>query len=469
MVGGRRLIGVPGQAEDLGCLYGADPEPALKIVLDCFECFALTGVCAQLRLVSEKRRSQARILHFPIARDSIRGWVVPGFRPPAVAGVNGGFMMFGRSFELFKLFGFSVKVDASWVVIAFLVSWSLAVSVFPAMYPDWLTSVYWVMGISGALGLFASIVVHEIAHSLVARRFGLPMKGITLFIFGGVAEMTEEPPSPKAEFWMAVAGPAVSVAVAAVCYQAAAIGKLVGLGEAAVAVVAYLGLINLVLAIFNMMPAFPLDGGRALRAALWAWKENIRWATRISSTVGAGFGALLVVLGLLSLFLGNLVGGLWWILIGVFVRQGAHGSYRQLLLRRELEGEPVRRFMKPDPVVVSRGISVERLVEDYIYRHHFKFYPVVDDDERLLGCVTTRDVKQLPRDEWVRQTVGAFVTPCSDENTVTPDDDAMRALSKMNSSKASRLMVVEGDRLVGVLSLKDLLGFFSLRMELGEA
>ncbi len=274
--------------------------------------------------------------------------------------------MFGAQLELFKLFGFSVKVDVSWLVIAFLISWSLATSVFPAMHPEWSTTLHWVMGIGGAIGLFVSIIVHEFAHSLVARRYGLPMKGITLFIFGGVAEMSDEPPSPKAEFWMAVAGPAASIAVAALCYGVAAIGSLSGLPQAAVTVIGYLGLINLVLVVFNMMPAFPLDGGRVLRAALWSWKENIRWATRVSSSVGAAFGAVLVGLGLISLLLGNLVGGLWWILIGLFVRQGAKGSYRQLLLRRELEGEPVRRFMKEDPVVVPREVPVKKLVEDYI-------------------------------------------------------------------------------------------------------
>jgi Zn-dependent protease len=376
-------------------------------------------------------------------------------------------MMFGRGFEIFKLFGFSVKVDASWLVIAFLVSWSLAVGVFPELHPDWTPGIYWVMGIGAAIGLFTSIIVHEFSHSLVARRFGIPMEGITLFIFGGVAEMTDEPPSPRAEFWMALAGPVASILVAGVCFGAAVVGRILELPEALLTVIGYMGTINLVLVVFNMMPAFPLDGGRVLRAVLWGWKENLRWATRISSRIGAGFGALLIGLGLMSLLLGQLVGGIWWILIGLFVRQGAQGSYRQLLLRRELEGEPVRRFMNADPVAVPRGIAVSQLVEDYIYRYHHKMFPVVDGD-RLVGCITTRDVKALPRDDWSRQTVGAIARPSSDDNTVTSDDDAMKALAKMHRSKASRMMVVEGDQLVGVLSLKDLLGFFSMRLELGD-
>ncbi len=375
--------------------------------------------------------------------------------------------MFGKSFKLFKLFGFSVKVDVSWLVIAFLVSWSLAAGVFPALHPEWSTGLYWAMGIGGAIGLFLSIILHELSHSLVARRFGLPMTGITLFIFGGVAEMSDEPPSPRAEFAMAIAGPLASVLVGGICFGGAFIGRWVDAPSSVVTVVGYLGTINLVLAVFNMIPAFPLDGGRVLRAVLWGWKDNLRWATKVSSTVGAGFGALLIALGLVSLFFGRLIGGMWWILIGLFVRQAAHGSYRQLLMKRALEGEPVRRFMHDRPVAVPRQISVEELVNEYVYRHHFKFFPVVEG-ERLIGCVSTRDVKELPREEWSRQTVGAITQPCTATNSVGPEDDAMDALSKMNRSRLSRLMVVEGDRLVGVLSLKDLLGFFSMKLELEE-
>lgn len=375
--------------------------------------------------------------------------------------------MFGKSLELFKLFGFSVKVDLSWLVIAFLVTWSLADGVFPALNPGWSRALYWGMGFVGAIGLFVSIVFHELSHSLVARRFGLPMTGITLFVFGGVAEMSDEPPNPRAEFTMAVAGPAASVLVAGICFLGAFIGRWVAAPTPAVIVVGYLGVINLALAAFNMIPAFPLDGGRVLRSVLWGWKDNLRWATRVSSRIGAGFGALLIALGLVSLFFGRLIGGIWWILIGLFVRQAAHASYRQLLIRRALEGEPVRRFMHDRPVSVPRQISVDELVNDYVYRYHFKFFPVVDGGH-LVGCVSTHDVKELPREEWSRQTVGAITQPCTATNSVQPDDDAMDALSKMNRGRLSRLMVVEGDHLVGVLALKDLLGFFSMKMELEE-
>jgi CBS domain-containing protein len=233
----------------------------------------------------------------------------------------------------------------------------------------------------------------------------------------------------------------------------------------------YLAFLNGSLALFNLVPAFPLDGGRILRSILWGWKGSLRWATRVSAGIGGGFGLLLIALGVLAAVFspGGLYAGIWLFLLGLFVRNAATMSYQQLLLRRALTGEPVSRFMHPDPVTVPRSISIAELVQDYIYRHHFKMFPVVDDSGRLLGCVNTRQVRQLPREEWDRQTVGALAERCGPENTVGSNADAMEALSRMSRTGASRLMVVEGDRLLGILTLKDLLRFFSLKMELEES
>ncbi|HZF07396.1 MAG TPA: site-2 protease family protein [Thermoanaerobaculia bacterium] len=380
--------------------------------------------------------------------------------------------MFGRRIELFKVFGFPINLDPSWFFIAVLLTLSLAQQYFPQAHPGLPSATYWAMGVAGALGLFVSVVLHELSHAVVARRYGLRIRGITLFLFGGVAEMADEPPTPKAEFWMAIAGPVASVllglAFSGLAGIAAPAGHALGWPVPVVGVLAYLGFINLTLGIFNLVPAFPLDGGRVLRSALWHWKKSLRWATRITSAIGSGFGLLLMGLGLLSILRG-MWGGLWFLLVGLFVRGAAASSYQQLLLRRALEGEPVAKFMRPDPVTVPRGISVEELVHDYIYRHHFKMFPVVDDAGRLWGCVTTRQVKELPREEWDRQTVGALAARSSPENTVTAETDAMRALSRMNRNGASRLMVVDGDRLLGILTLKDLMRFFALKMELEEA
>ncbi|HEV8579984.1 MAG TPA: site-2 protease family protein [Thermoanaerobaculia bacterium] len=376
--------------------------------------------------------------------------------------------MFGRAIELFRIFGFTVRIDPSWFIVAVLVTWSFAHTAFPVQLPGQPQGTYWLMGVAATLLLFLSVVLHELSHSLVARRFDVEMRGITLFIFGGVAEMPGEVPTPRAEFVIAAAGPVASLLIFLVCRG---LGSFSGWPDPVPAVLLEVARLNLGLAIFNLIPAFPLDGGRILRSILWGWKKSLRWATRIAAGIGGGFGLLLVALGVVTavFFPGGVQAGIWLFLIGLFVRNAAQMSYQQLLLRRALAGEPVSRFMHPDPVTVPRGISVRDLVDDYIYRYHFKMFPVVDDSGRLVGCVTTRQVRELPRDEWERQTVGALAERCGAENTVRSDTDAMEALSRMNRSGASRLMVVDGDRLLGILSLKDLLRFFSLKMELEEA
>ncbi len=373
--------------------------------------------------------------------------------------------MFGKKVNLFKLFGFQVSLDWSWVLIAVLVAWSLSTGFFPAWFEDLTSSSYWIMGVVGALGLFFSIIFHEMAHSLVARKYGLPMRGITLFIFGGVAQMDREPPNPRVEFMMAVAGPISSILMALLFYglYATAMGR--GWPMPLCGVLLYLAMINGLLALFNLVPAFPLDGGRILRSALWKAKNNLRWATRVSSWIGSAFGIFLIVLGVFVFLRGNFVGGMWWFLIGLFLRGAAAMSYQQLLLRRSLEGERVRRFMTPDPVAVPPSLSVADLVEDYIYRYHFKMFPVVDSG-KLLGCVTTRRVKEVPRDQWSRKRVDELANECSKENTISPDADAMEALSSMSRNRVSRLMVVEDSRLMGVISLKDMLRFIQDKVEL---
>jgi Zn-dependent protease/predicted transcriptional regulator len=374
-------------------------------------------------------------------------------------------MMHGKRITLFKLLGFEVGVDWSWLIIAVLITWSLATSVFPNYYKGFSGPAYFWMGVAGALGLFASIVFHELCHSLVARRYGLAIKGITLFLFGGVAQMEDEPPSAKAEFAMAVAGPASSVLLG-LCFfaiRAAIAGG--GTPGPVFGVVSYLAFINLLLAGFNLLPAFPLDGGRVLRSILWNWKKNLRWATNIASRIGSGFGIALIFLGLLNVVRGNLFGGIWWFVIGMFLRSASQSSYQHVLIRKAFEGEHVRRFMTADPVSVPPSISLEALVEDYVYKYHYKMLPVVDDG-RLIGCITTRDVKEIPKHEWRTHLVGELAKSCSDENAIGPDEDATKALSAMNRTGASRLMVVEGTKLVGVVSLKDMLQFLSLKIDL---
>lgn len=375
--------------------------------------------------------------------------------------------MFGRPIQLFRIAGFGVRLDPSWFLLAILVTWSLARG-FPQEVPDLAREVYWAMGVAGALGLFASVILHELSHAVVARRFDLPIKGITLFIFGGVAEMESEPASARAEFWVAVAGPIASFLIAGGSFAVAIWGAGAGWPQPVVVVWRYLAGINLLLALFNLVPAFPLDGGRVLRSLLWYWKGSLRWATQVSAAVGSAFGVALIVLGVVRVVSGDFVGGMWLFLIGLFLRGAARSSYQHLLLRGVLQGEPVHRFMKRDPVTVQRAMSVRELVEEVVYRHHHKLYPVLDG-ERLVGCVTTRGIRELPREEWERQSVGAVAEPCDATNSVAPDDDALAALAKMRRSGTSRLLVVSEGRLLGLLTLKDLLEFFSLKVELDPA
>ena len=376
--------------------------------------------------------------------------------------------MFGNRITLFKLFGFNVRVDASWAVLAVLVTWSLAKGWFPyslkETYPD---SYYWLMGAAGAIGLFASIIFHELSHALVAKQYGLPISGITLFIFGGVAEMEEQPQSAKVEFLTAAAGPLSSLVLALIFYVINMVGTSGSWPAPVTAVTGYLISLNVLLALFNLVPAFPLDGGRILRAALWWWRDNLRWATKIASQTGSIFSIALILWGFWAILTGNFIGGLWRVMIGMFMKRAADMSYQQVVVSRALHGEPVSRFMRANPVTVAPRITVRELIEDYMYRYHYKMFPVTEGDQ-LVGCVSTRQVKELPREQWASTPVSAVMEQRSADNCIAPDADATSALARMSQSGVSRLMVVSGEHLLGIVTLKDLLQFLSLKIELEE-
>ncbi len=373
--------------------------------------------------------------------------------------------MFGRKIHLFTLFGFEVGIDFTWFLLAILLAWSLAEGLFPAYFQGHSAATYWWMGAAGALGLFLSIVFHEFWHSVIARHFGLPMKGITLFIFGGVSEMEDEPPNAKTELLMALAGPISSAVLGGLFLMAYWGGYSARWPEPVWGVLQYLGWLNLVLAVFNMIPAFPLDGGRVLRSILWAARGDLRWSTRIAAAFGSGMGVLLILLGLFAIVTGNIITGIWYFLIGMFIRGAAQMSYRQVLIRNALSGEAISRFMEPHPIVVPPSISIHELVNDYIYRYHFKMFPVTTDGT-LLGCISSRQVQEIPREQWDQRRVEDALTMCSLENTIPPNTDPMKALSIMNRTGNSRLLVVEGDHLVGIITLKDMLKFLNLKMDL---
>jgi Zn-dependent protease/predicted transcriptional regulator len=373
--------------------------------------------------------------------------------------------MFGKQLRIFKLMGFEVKVDLSWIIIAVLIAWSLSSGFFPSRFRNYPTQTYWIMGFAGAIGLFISIIAHEFSHSLVARKYGLPITGITLFLFGGVAEMEEEPKTAKVEFLMAIVGPISSILIAMACYILYYFGLKAGWPYPMTGVIYYLAMINGVLAAFNMLPAFPLDGGRVLRSILWRLKGNLKWATRIASGIGSFFGLFLILVGVFDVITGNFIGGMWSFLIGLFLKKAAETSYQRLMTRKALEGISLRRFMTVDPVTVSPSVTIAQLVEDYIYKYHFKLYPVVDHDQ-LVGCITTRQIKEIPKDQWPSRTVGEVAVTCEIGNTIGPDADVTIAFSQMLKNNSSRMMVVDQGRLLGIIALKDLMEFLSLKMEL---
>jgi CBS domain-containing protein len=204
-----------------------------------------------------------------------------------------------------------------------------------------------------------------------------------------------------------------------------------------------------------------------LRAALWKIKGNLRWATRIASGLGASIGLFFIIIGIMTFIMGGFIGGMWYFLIGMFIRWASQMSYRQLLIRKSLAGEQIRHFMKTEPITISSSASVEQLVKDYFYKYHYKMFPVVNNDE-LKGCVDTNQVKELPRDQWVKHTVADVTKPCSETNTISPQTDAMKVLSQMNKTGNSRFLVTEQNRLVGIVTLKDMLKFLSLKIDLEE-
>jgi Zn-dependent protease len=274
--------------------------------------------------------------------------------------------MFTRSFPLFTLFGFRIRVDLSWFVLAALITWSLATDLFPDAVPDRSVQVYYLMGAVAALGMFASIVFHELAHSLVARQYGIRIAGITLFIFGGVAELEDEPPTPKSEFLVAIAGPSSSALLGAALFGIASLIETSAPPEV-MALLSYLTVINFVLAIFNCIPAFPLDGGRMLRAALWWRQGDLHKATRIASLLGAALGIALMVFGAYNAIIqGSLVGGMWQILIGYFVLNAAGSARRQSELVERLRGVSVRQLMRTPPPPLPAGADVNSLAANAV-------------------------------------------------------------------------------------------------------
>ncbi len=372
--------------------------------------------------------------------------------------------MFSKRIDLFSLLGFRVSLDLSWFILAVLIVWSLAEGYFPQVVEGIDARAAFWMGIGGALGLFASIIFHEFSHAIIARRFDIPIAGITLFIFGGVAEMKEEPPNARSEFYMAIAGPIASYILAA-AFWGVAQALPPATAEAPVqALFSYLALINVVLATFNLIPAFPLDGGRVFRAAMWGWTGDLQRATRYGATAGRVFGGFLIALGALSIVAGNFVGGMWQALIGFFIIAAASSTEMRMTLQKQLSDLPVRNIMARQPVTVPAETTVEDLIEDYFYRYNHKLFPVVRND-RFVGSVKIDDVGKIARDDRARQTAGDILRDDSEVRRITPDTPVLDALNRMQEQNTSRLVVTDGDKPVGIVTMRDVMTCLAIRRE----
>ena len=376
--------------------------------------------------------------------------------------------MLNRSIPLFKVFGIPIRLDPTWFIIFALVAWTLAVAYFPVMFKGLDRYVYWIMGAAASFMLFVSVIVHELGHSYAAQKLDIPVKSITLFLFGGVSETVNEPKSASAEWIMTVAGWGLSLVLALVCFGASRL--ITGTSQGALAsfaVVRYLAWINLLLFIFNGLPGLPLDGGRLLRASIWYFTGNIQKATYIASTTGSFFGILLIAGGVLMLFAGNLVGGMWFVLIGFFLRSGAKSSYQQLVMRRALEGVRVAEVMAQNVVSVPADISVEQAVNDYFLRYHYHSFPVMEDGDRLVGIISLHDIREVDRSAWGSTRVRDIANREVLDLALHREDDLMDAVTRMARFDVGRLPVVDDGHMIGIISRRDIMHRLSTKTDLG--
>ena len=367
--------------------------------------------------------------------------------------------MFGTSWHIGRIFGIPLRIHISWFLVFALVVWSLARYYFPAVLsqsPPW---EYWVLGVVAALLLFASVLVHELGHCLVALRYRIPIAQITLFIFGGMAQIRREAPTPKAEFLIAIAGPIVSVGVGLCFWLLAALPRA---PLELTAVSEHLRNINLVLAIFNLVPGYPLDGGRVLRAALWAWSKNFHKATRQAARAGQGFAVLLMLFGAWDMVAGLAIGGVWFLLIGAFLYTAAHNTHRQVAFQESLMGLRVGDVMTPEVVVLEAGMTLDEAVNNYFLRFGYGGFPVVDNG-RLIGMLSLKEIKAIPRYRWGTLTVGEVMAPHSLQAEIHPDEPITAAMERMFHDDRSRLVVRDGDKVRGLVTRSGIARFLDLR------
>ncbi|RPI87972.1 MAG: CBS domain-containing protein [Chloroflexi bacterium] len=391
--------------------------------------------------------------------------------------------MVGSGFKLIKIFGISIYIDWSWFLIFLLVTWTLSTALFGPLHPDWSPLVTWGAAILASLLFFFSVLLHELAHSLVAIARGLPVKRITLFIFGGVSNIEREPPSPATEFLVTIVGPLTSLILGVLFLFLG--GSQLNLGgitfggttqalsqlDLLTTLLLWLGPINIILGFFNLIPAFPLDGGRILRSIFWAATDNLRRATRWAAAISQVIAWGLIILGITMAFgvqipiLGTgLISGLWLAFIGWFLKNAAAQSYRQVVVADMLEGIPVSRLMYANAPTVSPNQTVSQLVYDNIMGTNEHAFPVTENN-KLVGLVSLEDVRKIPRDDWDVTRVQSVMTPVNDLTIVSPREDATDAFQKLTQKDVNQMPVVQNGELVGILRRRDIMRWLQMQSD----
>lgn len=370
----------------------------------------------------------------------------------------------GGSFSLGKIFGIEVRLHFTWFIIFLLVSVSLSWQIFP-LYYSWKPWTYWVVGIVTSLLFFASVLAHELAHSLVGRVNGVPIKSITLFIFGGIAQMTKEATKASAELKMAAAGPACSLAIGGIFALLWMLTQ--GIIEPLAAMAFYLAQINVILAAFNLIPGFPLDGGRVFRSLMWHFTGNYKRSTRIATWLGQGVAYAFILGGVLMMFfLGEWLSGLWIAFIGWFLQSAASASYRQAEQREALRGLTASQVMASNFMIVPSNITVNQLVWGYVLPtgHHIF---LVTDEGRFKGILTLHNIKTVPQSDWDMTQVEKIMVPADQLKVASPNQDALSVMEQMDENDINQMPVVDEGRVIGLITHDNLIRFLRTRAELG--
>ncbi len=385
--------------------------------------------------------------------------------------------MIGRGLRIGKIFGITIIIDWSWLFIFALVTWNLG-TIFGDLHRDWNATESWGVAIVASLLFFGSVLAHELAHSVVAKAKGIAVKSITLFLFGGVSNIQKNPPTPGVEFLVAIVGPAMSVVLGVIFTVVgleiagfenvrASVSTLSRLGPVATLLL-WLGPINVILGIFNMLPGFPLDGGRVLRSIFWAITDNLRRATRWASWVGQGIAWLMILVGIMMVFGavfpyigGGFINGLWLIFIGWFLNSASVQSYQQIVIQDVLEGIPVSRMMRACPPTVSPDISIDSVVHDHIMNTDDHAFPVLDHG-RLVGLIALEDIRKTPKDQWVQTRVSEVMTPIDRLQLAEPEEDAGEALTQLMQRDVGQLPVLDKQELVGCLRRQDIMKWLQI-------